>query len=274
LEAAGPEVEGSLRLCFTLPVPRKLRAFGPGAALVPHLPGAVEAHRTSGDARPLREWLERLPGRAERKPQVRPLLERLVAEAAATRVGALATYREARRLLALPCPPPEDRVVPERRASAPKGQDSAPLALTNEDRFRAQVVENEKKGCWRWTGRAGPNGRLPFAFRSDGASRRAVVVDARTWAFEHFLRPLPEGRVAWAFCGKRRCVSPEHLVAITPEMAALLERKHCPAGHPFAVRNLVRGPHGPACRTCSLQGRPSHPPPPRPPEKSAAGAQP
>jgi hypothetical protein len=252
LEAAGPEVATRLERCFTGPASRALKALGPGGALAPLLPEAAEAHRRSRDTHPLEEWLERLPQRAQRKPDVRPVLERLSAATTTAREGALAAYREARRRLALPASAPEaQRAPPSPRRKT--GVD-AERWMSNEDRFHAQVEEDQKTGCWRWTGATGAGGVPRFAFRSDGVSPRPVVSDAQTWAFEHFLRPLPKGHVAATFCRRRNCVSPEHLVAISLEMAALLKRELCSAGHRYEVRNLLRTPQGPVCRRCHLAG--------------------
>jgi hypothetical protein len=86
LEGVGDDVREVLSACFTLPVPRKLKSFGIGAAIVPGLRVTQDAYRAAGVARPLEDWLARLPRVAGRSPDLGRASARIVFAAAETYV--------------------------------------------------------------------------------------------------------------------------------------------------------------------------------------------
>jgi hypothetical protein len=100
LELAGADLAEVLRACFTLPVPRKLRPFGCGAALVPHLRVTMEVYRRHRDDEhplELEQWLLRLPRVAARIPVLGRAQAEIVAAANQAYWNAVRAYAEARR---------------------------------------------------------------------------------------------------------------------------------------------------------------------------------
>ncbi len=97
LEFAGADVTEVLRACFTLPAPRKLRAYGIGAAIVPKLQVTLDAYRAAGDPRPLEDWLLRLPRVAGRIPKLGQAQAAIVFAGAAAYWSAVRAYADQRR---------------------------------------------------------------------------------------------------------------------------------------------------------------------------------
>ena len=73
---------------------------------------------------------------------------------------------------------------------------------TVEDRFWKYAEPEPMSGCWLWIGYVA-QGAPKFA--SPGRSGGL----ARTWAYEHFIGPIPGGRLA-SKCGVKICVNPSH----------------------------------------------------------------
>lgn len=126
---------------------------------------------------------------------------------------------------------------------------SDPLA-----RFLASIDEDPVSGCWLWTGSLNNRGY---------AGGIAGYANAHRFAFEHYVGPIPPGRQIDHLCRVRHCVNPEHLEPVSPSEntrrglvplivgARMLEKTHCPAGHPYAGENLVVNADGKRrCRTC------------------------
>ncbi|MEU1043951.1 HNH endonuclease signature motif containing protein [Streptomyces sp. NPDC005897] len=135
------------------------------------------------------------------------------------------------------------------------------------ERFMAKV-HKETGGCWLWQahGDVGGYGRFKF----DRRDRLAHVV-----AYTLFVGPVPDGLQVdhtchnqsdcpgGVTCVHRRCVNPEHLEAVTPQVntlrgqtiaAAYAARSHCDRGHPLAGENLrIDAKGGRVCRTCNRE---------------------
>jgi hypothetical protein len=77
------------------------------------------------------------------------------------------------------------------------------------ERFAASVGSSDAKGCRLWTGNVHVNGYGRF-----GINDKAHY--AHRWAYEQTWGPIPDGRELHHTCGNRRCVSVEHLEALTP----------------------------------------------------------
>jgi hypothetical protein len=109
-------------------------------------------------------------------------------------------------------------------------------------------------GHWLWNG----------ALNRDGYGRLVVARRlhlAHRYVYEQFVAPIPEGMCIDHTCRVRHCVNPDHLRVVTPTQNALenslgrgavnASRTHCPNGHPFEGRNLIRTKAGQRlCRTC------------------------
>lgn len=127
--------------------------------------------------------------------------------------------------------------------------------LTVEERFHAKYHVDEATGCWLWTAAMGSKGY--GRFNPDGRTR-----DAYRWAYEHFVGPVPPGKVLDHFvCSDRRCVNPSHLRPVTVRENSLRSdisipavnaaKTQCNHGHEFTPENTWISKRGQRrCRRC------------------------
>lgn len=106
-----------------------------------------------------------------------------------------------------------------------------------------------------WQGALNANGLPKVYDRDQGRSvnaARLVLTLTRG-------RRIPAGRAVVNTCGDRRCVSPLHNTALMrqelvrrvfPNVAANIEKTHCPRGHRLAGKNLYRWRGQRHCKTC------------------------
>lgn len=77
-------------------------------------------------------------------------------------------------------------------------------------RFLARADKNGPGGCWVWNGcrstgnknRAGGYGKMRINGR---------MTTMHKWAYQHFVGPVPDGKVVMHKCDVTYCVNPEHL---------------------------------------------------------------
>lgn len=128
---------------------------------------------------------------------------------------------------------------------------------TEPERFWQKV--NVEGVCWEWESALNTSGYGHF--RSRGRN-----VLAHRWSYEHLVGQIPEGLQIDHLCKNIRCVLPDHLEPVTPQInthrssrAALqVAITHCPSGHPYSGENLYRIPPSAtaagsrrSCRECS-----------------------
>ncbi len=127
---------------------------------------------------------------------------------------------------------------------------------TTLERFRSHVVADGK--CLRWTGAVDSGGY--GWFRADGTAR------AHSWAFRHYIGPVPEGQhVTHPLARLGRCIGPAcvkhtHLRAMTPRDSILASagvgrrnanKVACPKGHRYTPDNTKPNRlTGRSCRRC------------------------
>lgn len=80
------------------------------------------------------------------------------------------------------------------------------------ERFEKKI-ERLANDCWLWTGAC--NGDLPIF-----APEKGKTVTGARFAYESYRGPIPLEHSVVPCCGERRCVNPEHLVAV-PRRRAL-----------------------------------------------------
>lgn len=117
----------------------------------------------------------------------------------------------------------------------------------------ARTRLDETTECLLWTGGT--------AAGNDGKGRWSKVYVDGTSHYVHRLvyqlthGAIPEGKQIKHRCGKRLCINPEHLMAITLSDKAYMRTygysTHCAKGHAFEGENLVYDSAGSRrCRTC------------------------
>lgn len=119
-------------------------------------------------------------------------------------------------------------------------------------------IQVDEQGCWLWP-KIMANG---YGQISVGAQ----TLLAHRAAYEVWKGPITSGLEVDHLCNVRRCVNPEHLLAVPPlenklrsDSIAMRNRHktHCVRGHPFSGDNLrlERRPDGGVrrvCRTCAI----------------------
>lgn len=108
--------------------------------------------------------------------------------------------------------------------------------------------------CWLWRGPVTPNGYAKATILTDSLGANRVF-------YEYFKGAVPAGHFVRRSCRERRCVNPEHLIALPAADAIMLgnsppslnAKKHeCIRGHALAGENLYVTPDGRRqCRACS-----------------------
>lgn len=113
-------------------------------------------------------------------------------------------------------------------------------------RFWSKVSGGDFTECWEWTGYST---RGYGRFNVGGASRLAHRI-----AYELMVAPVPEGLDLDHLCRNRACVNPYHLDPVTRRVnlrrSPRVQVTHCPAGHPYAGKNLLLDDGKRKCRTC------------------------
>jgi hypothetical protein len=119
-------------------------------------------------------------------------------------------------------------------------------------RFWLKVYKNEITGCWMWQAHT-LNGYGLFTLSNQGGTVRAY-----RYAYELSFGKIPDGLEIHHKCGKRSCVNPDHLEAVTREehpgqiMMANKRKTHCIHGHEYTPENTIICNKGKSrhCRIC------------------------
>ena len=120
------------------------------------------------------------------------------------------------------------------------------------ERFMSYVEQITESGCWLWLGPL-ENGYGRFQING-----KQIRMPRAAWLV---LRgPIPAGLEPDHLCRVRCCVNPDHMELVThlenvrrgKAGKRMLERTHCPKGHPYAGENLIiRTTGARRCRECS-----------------------
>lgn len=142
---------------------------------------------------------------------------------------------------------------------------SGPKPLTHEQRMTRwgrRIAIDPKKGCWIWLGTVDHHGYAK-GLRSRGEGTRLVRLH-RVF-YEHFVGPVPAGRVLHHMCEVKHCIYPRHLKPVSrgqhlaehgfvgahksAERSKALT--HCKRGHPWDEANTYVAKNGDRfCRAC------------------------
>ena len=144
----------------------------------------------------------------------------------------------------------------------------SPAAIVwDEQTVRDRSTLQMPSGCWRW-------GRL----QRDGYAlihQRGVAKMAHRFVYELLVGPIPDGAVldhvchtlsdckGGTDCPHRACVNPDHLEPVTADenyrrgrhFEAVRGTTHCPKGHEYQGRNVIRYQGRRYCRTCMYARR-------------------
>ena len=118
--------------------------------------------------------------------------------------------------------------------------------------------------CWEWSAFVNPDryGVFGIGSRTDGTRR---TIGAHRWSYQFFTGPIPQGLEVDHLCRNRKCVHPDHLRLLTPEMNKRLgdfrgngarqkAKTHCPYGHAYTPENTAVGHRGDRkCRACDRE---------------------
>lgn len=78
------------------------------------------------------------------------------------------------------------------------------------ERFRAKY-DVAPSGCWLWTGPLLSDGYGTFFTGRSKPNGQPVNARAHRWSYEHFVGPIPEGKLVCHRCDTPLCVNPDHL---------------------------------------------------------------
>jgi hypothetical protein len=123
-------------------------------------------------------------------------------------------------------------------------------------RFMAFVHEDQKTGCWLWTGALNSSGYAVFSYGGKGK-----VVLAHRWIYKLAFGPLPSSShvLDHIKCDTPRCVNPNHLTPVLPRennarsqsiTARNARKTRCPKGHEYTSENTYERDRTRQCRAC------------------------
>lgn len=87
-----------------------------------------------------------------------------------------------------------------------------------QDKFLALLVKKQENECWYIEiGGVGPqvDRYCSFGWKPEGVPGRPTTYAARKVAYEVFIGPLEEDLCVVLTCGRKGCVNPKHLKAVT-----------------------------------------------------------
>lgn len=120
-------------------------------------------------------------------------------------------------------------------------------------RLAARLAVNPQTGCWEFQGYLNQKG---YGL----VGRKGKMWRVHRYVFQLLAGPLIDGLQLDHLCRVRHCANPCHLEQVTAKTNVERAEKasgqrnahktHCPQGHPYTGRNLIREEGRRRCRKC------------------------
>lgn len=115
--------------------------------------------------------------------------------------------------------------TPKEKTNKPKikYQKKQPRFSSLLEKYEYYVVKQD--GCWRWTG---PKNQQGYGI----LSLKHIVISSHRFSYEHYIGPIPEGKLIRHSCDNPECSNPEHLSTGDHKENAqdMLDRSRCNVG--------------------------------------------
>ena len=122
------------------------------------------------------------------------------------------------------------------------------------ERFWRHVEPEPMSGCWLWAGCINNMGYGQFSSDAIG-----TLTSPHRFAYEHYVGPIPAGKVLDHLCRTPRCANPQHLEPVTQRenilrgahpTAVAVRTNRCHRGHDLNDAYIFPSSGKRRCRLC------------------------
>lgn len=120
-----------------------------------------------------------------------------------------------------------------------------------------RINKNKENDCWEWTGGTQSRG---YGITGIPKTRKKIVTHRAS--YEAFIGEIPKGLYVCHKCDNPPCCNPNHLFVGTQKENLqdmvrkgrcnphMLQKTHCPLGHPYNEENTYRHNNRRHCKLC------------------------